>query len=276
MLGHHIRMASSTAVTKDYGKRTAIVTGSARGIGKAVAIRLAEDGFDVCINDISANKAGIDETVKEIQNMGRASYGHIADVSKLAEVQGLIEASVKNLGNLNVMIANAGIAQVKSLLSLSEDEVRRMFEVNVFGVFNCYSAAAKQMIKQGGGGKIIGAASIVAFKPFAMLSHYSASKFAVRGFTQAFAMEMAEHKITVNGYAPGIVGTAMWDLIDAELGKTRGVEKGETIKKYSEVILLGRTSVPTDVSKCVSYLASPDSDYMTGQTLVIDGGIIMN
>ncbi|PQE24104.1 hypothetical protein CJF31_00002307 [Rutstroemia sp. NJR-2017a BVV2] len=224
-------------------------------------------------------------TVKEIQDLGRASYGHVADVSKLSEVEGLIEASVKNLGNLNVMIANAGIAQVKSLLSLSEDDVRRMFEVNVFGVFNCYSAAAKQMIKQGGGGKIVGAArfgtervsSIVAFKPFAMLSHYSASKFAVRGFTQAFAMEMAEHKITVNGYAPGIVGTAMWDLIDEELGKTRGVQKGETIKKYSEdLIALGRTSVPEDVAKCVSYLASPDSDYMTGQTLIIDGGIVMN
>ncbi|PVH82875.1 acetoin dehydrogenase-like protein [Cadophora sp. DSE1049] len=267
----------STAVTKDYGKRTAIVTGSARGIGKAIAIRLAEDGFDVCINDIAANKAGIEETVKEIQSLGRSSYGHIADVSKLSEVETLIAASVKELGPLNVMIANAGIAQVKALLDLSEDDVRRMFEVNVFGVFNCYSAAAKQMIRQGGGGKIVGAASIVAFKPFAMLSHYSASKFAVRGFTQAFAMEMAEHKITVNGYAPGIVGTAMWDLIDEELGKKSGVKKGDTIKKYSEdLIALGRTSVPEDVAKTVSYLASPDSDYMTGQTLVIDGGIVFN
>jgi NAD(P)-dependent dehydrogenase (short-subunit alcohol dehydrogenase family) len=192
------------------------------------------------------------------------------------------------------MIANAGIAQVKALLDLTEDDVRRMFEVNVFGVFNCYSAAAKQMIKQGTGGKLVGCAryiswyhvsvcclltgnSIVAFKPFAMLSHYSASKFAVRGFTQAFAMEMAEHKITVNGYAPGIVGTAMWDLIDEELGKKRGVQKGETIKKYvTELTALGRTSVPEDVAKTVSYLASPDSDFMTGQTLIIDGGIVFN
>jgi NAD(P)-dependent dehydrogenase (short-subunit alcohol dehydrogenase family) len=192
------------------------------------------------------------------------------------------------------MIANAGIAQVKALLDLSEEDVRRMFEVNVYGVFNCYSAAAKQMIKQGGGGKIVGCArfvsspfsignfadhenSIVAFKPFPMLSHYSASKWAVRGFTQAFAMEMAEHKITVNGYAPGIVGTAMWDLIDEELGKKKGVAKGETIKKYvTELTALGRTSVPEDVAKTVSYLASPDSDFMTGQTLIIDGGIIFN
>jgi len=119
--------------------------------------------------------------------------------------------------------------------------------------------------------------SIVAYKPFPLLSHYSASKWAVRGFTQAFAMEMAEHKITVNAYAPGIVGTAMWDLIDEELGKKKGLEKGETIKKYvNDLTALGRVSEPEDVSKTVSYLASPDSDFMTGQTLIIDGGIIFN
>ncbi|EHL02379.1 putative Diacetyl reductase [Glarea lozoyensis 74030] len=227
--------SSSTAVTKDYGKRTAIVTGSARGIGKAIAIRLAEDGYD---------------TVKEIEALGRKSYGHAADVSKLSEVESLVEASVKTLGDLNLMVANAGIAQVKALLDLTEDDVRRIFEVNVFGVFNCYTAGAKQMIKQGSGGKLLGCASIVAFKPFALLSHYSASKWAVRGFTQAFAMEMAEHKITVNGYAPGIVGTAMWDLIDEELGKKQDRKKGDTIKKYTEdLIALKRTSVPEDVAK---------------------------
>lgn len=202
----------------------------------------------------------------------------------------MIQASVKELGPLNTMIANAGIAQVKPLLDLTEHDFKHMFDVNgklscilrkvlyltitVNGVFNCYSNAARQMISQGTGGKLIGAASIVAFKPFALLSHYSASKWAVRGLTQAFAMEMAEHKITVNGYAPGIVGTAMWDLIDETMGKRSGAKKGDTIKKYSdELILLGRTSVPEDVSSTVSFLAGRDSDYMTGQTLIIDGGI---
>ena len=138
-----------------------------------------------------------------------------------------------------------------------------------------YKTAAEQMISQGSGGKLLGAASIVAFKPFPLLSHYSASKWAVRGMTQAFAMEMAEHKITVNAYAPGIVGTAMWDLIDEKLGEKTGAKKGETIKKYTdELIALGRTSVPEDVASTVSFLAGKDSDYMTGQTIVIDGGII--
>ncbi|KAH9208262.1 acetoin dehydrogenase-like protein [Leptodontidium sp. 2 PMI_412] len=200
---------------------------ASKGKGKAIAIRLAEDGFDVCINDIAANKAGIDETVKEFHALGRSSYGKVTDVSKLSEVEALIEATVKNLGPLNVMIANAGITQVKAALNLTEDNVRRVFEVNVFGMFNCYSAAAKQMVKQGEGGKIVGASSIVAFKASAMISHYSASKFAVRGFTQAFAMELVKHKITVNGYAPGIIGTAMMDSIDEELGKKTGAKKGE-------------------------------------------------
>ncbi|KAH9870903.1 hypothetical protein J1614_006475 [Plenodomus biglobosus] len=255
--------------------RTAIVTGSARGIGKAIALRLANDGYDVCINDVQANKDGSDEVVREIQALGRKAFAHTADVSNLNEVQGLVEASVSELGPLSTMVANAGIAQVKALLDLTEQDLKRMFEVNVFGVYNCYSTAAKQMISQGTGGKILGAASIVAFKPFPLLSHYSASKWAVRGLTQAFAMEMATHNITVNAYAPGIVGTAMWELIDEKLGETTGAKKGETIKKYTnDLIALGRTSVPEDVAGTVSFLCSKDSDYMTGQTIVIDGGII--
>ncbi|RMJ19299.1 hypothetical protein CDV36_000995 [Fusarium kuroshium] len=255
--------------------RTVIVTGSARGIGKAIALRLAEDGYDVCINDIQANKAGIDEVVSEIQKLGRRAYGHIADVSDLAQVEEMVAASVRELGPLTTMVANAGIAQVKPILDVTTDDLRRMFDINVFGTFNCYSVAAKQLIKQGTPGKLIGAASITAMKSFPMLSHYSASKFAVRGFTQAFAMEMAPHKITVNAYAPGIVGTAMWDLIDEELAKVHGAKKGDMIKKHSDdLISLGRTSVPEDVAKMVSFLSGPDSDYVTGQTLLVDGGII--
>lgn len=169
-------------------------------------------------------------------------------------------------------VANAGIAQVKSLLDLTPADFERMFRINVFGVHNCHSTAAKQLISQGNctleqPGKLLAAASIVAFKPFPLLSHYSASKYAVRGLTSSYAMELASEHITVNAYAPGIVGTAMWDLIDEELGKKKGAKKGETIKKYSEdLIALGRTSVPNDVAGLVSFLGSKDSDYMTGQT----------
>ncbi|KAK4544514.1 hypothetical protein LTR36_004086 [Oleoguttula mirabilis] len=259
----------------------AIVTGSARGIGKAIALRLARDGYNVCINDIPANEQGAQEVSKEIQGMGRKSCVAIADVSKYGEVEKMVQTSVNEIGPLNTMVANAGIAQVKPLLDLTEADFERMFRVNVFGVQNCFQAGAKQLIAQNNctqeqPGKMLAAASIVAFKPFALLSHYSSSKWAVRGLTQAYAMEMAEHHITVNAYAPGIVGTAMWELIDEELGKKMGAEKGETIAKYTkELIALGRVSVPEDVAKLVSFLASRDSDYITGQTQIVDGGIVM-
>lgn len=244
--------------------------------GEAIAIRLAEDGFSVCINDIAANSKLVDSVVSTIWALGRNAYGHIADVSKLSEVENMVSTCVEKLGPLTVMIANAGIAQVKPILEMTDQDMRGIFDVNVIGVFNCYSVAAKQMIKQESGGKIIGAASIAAFKSSPGLGHYCASKAAVRSLTQTCAIEFAPHKITVNGYAPGVVDTPIWDVIGENIEKATGSTKEETLKKFGRNIALGRLSVPQDVAKCVSYLASPDSDYMTGQTLVIDGGIVMN
>lgn len=159
------------------------------------------------------------------------------------------------------------------MLEISDSDVERMFNVNFMGVWHCYTKAAKQMIAQGPvpsgstGYKIIGAASIVAFKPFPLLSHYSASKWAVRGLTQVTAMELAQYKIQVNAYAPGIVGTAMWDLIDEKLGEQEGRPKGESVKKYSkDLTAMGRVSVPEDVAKVVGgFLAGKDSEFVTGE-----------
>ncbi|KAK5002710.1 hypothetical protein LTR60_007024, partial [Cryomyces antarcticus] len=153
--------------------RTAIVTGSSRGIGeaitslcslsypilysrptgKAIALRLANDGYDICVNDVFANSAGVDEVVSSIKSLGRNAVPAIADVSDLGQVEQMIQKSVAELGPLNTMVANAGIAQVKALLDLTQQDLRKMFEVNVYGVFNCYSAAAKQMIEQKTPGK---------------------------------------------------------------------------------------------------------------------------
>ncbi|KAF3016211.1 hypothetical protein E8E14_011438 [Neopestalotiopsis sp. 37M] len=260
--------------------KNVIITGSSRGIGKSIALRLAADGYNVCVNDVAANAQGGEEVAQEIRSMGRKACIAVADVTKRAEVVDMIQTCVKELGPLHTMIANAGIAQVKALLDLTEQDFERMFAVNVFGVQNCYAEAAKQMIQQGNcsadqPGRIIGAASIVAFKPFALLSHYSASKWAVRGLTQAYASELAEHHITVNAYAPGIIGTAMWELIDAELAKKSGVPKGSVIEKYvTELTALGRVGTADDVARHVSFLASSDSNFVTGQTQIIDGGII--
>ncbi|KAK3326012.1 hypothetical protein B0H66DRAFT_549922 [Apodospora peruviana] len=256
-------------------KRTAIVTGSARGIGKAIALRLARDGYDITVNDISAQAALVSETIAEIKSLGRNAHGHIADVSSEEAVADLVNSSVSNLGPLTTMVANAGIAQVKPLLDVTPADFKRMFDVNVVGVHYCYRAAAKQLIAQGTPGKLIGAASIVAFRPFAMLGPYSASKWAVRGLSQVYAMELAKNKITVNAYAPGIVDTDMWELIDDGLAQKAGRKRGDMIRKYShDLISLGRTSVPEDVANLVGFLASRDADYITGQTMIVDGGII--
>ncbi|POS73640.1 acetoin reductase [Diaporthe helianthi] len=281
-LGFASKAAPAELLRKKADGKNVIITGSARGIGKTIALRLAADGYNVCVNDIPARESACDKVVKEIKSMGRKACTAVGDVTNRGDVKDVIQKSVKELGPLHTMIANAGIAQVKALLDLTEEDFSRMFTVNVFGVQNCYAEAAKQMISQGtckpdAPGKIIGAASIVAFKPFALLSHYSASKWAVRGLTQAYAMELAEHNITVNAYAPGIVGTAMWELIDEGLAKKTGreVKKGAMMAELvSQLTALGRVSVPEDVAKLVSFLSSSDSDFVTGQTQLVDGGII--
>ena len=255
--------------------RTAIVTGSARGIGKAIALRLARDGYDVTVCDQQNAENLIEETVSEIKDLGRQAYGHIADVSSQEAVEGLVQASVKELGPLTTMVANAGIVQVKPMLEVTADDFQRMLNVNLTGVQYSFQAAAKQMVQQGGGGKLIAASSTAGFKPFHMLGHYGTTKWAVRGLTQMYALELAQHKITANAYAPGIVDTKMWELIDASYAKYLGLKVGDVFKKSSqELIALGRPSVPEDVAKLVSFLASQDADYITGQTYIVDGGII--
>ncbi|OGM45681.1 short chain type dehydrogenase [Aspergillus bombycis] len=272
--------------------RVAIVTGSARGIGKAIALRLARDGYSICINDIPGAGDEIATVVDEINSMGTQgatsssrprAIGIAADVTSSSAVEDMVRSTVEGLGPLTLMVANAGIAQIKQLLNVTEADIDAVFSVNFKGVFNCYTHAARQMVAQGdpqsaagvGVYKIVGASSIVGFRAFAALGIYSASKWAVRGLTQAMAMEMAPHKITVNAYAPGVVGTAMWDKIDEELGTIEGRSKGETQELYSNKAALGRTSEPEDVAGLVGgFLASQDSDFVTGQTILVDGGIV--
>ncbi|KAF5374570.1 hypothetical protein D9757_010182 [Collybiopsis confluens] len=288
MVARLLRLSSSRGLSSSFGptlrsqrgfatskavSKTAIVSGSGQGIGKAIAIRLARDGFDVCVNDLKKNSKMVESVVDEIKALGRNAVPVYADVSKYAQVESMVQTSVDALGPLDVMVANAGIAQVQWAMDAKEADVQKLFEVNFFGVLWQDQVAAKQFIKQGSGGKIINCASIVAFRPFLMIPVYCATKAAVRSLTQSLAMELAQHKITVNGYAPGVVESSMWDLIDAGMGSINGLPKGQNFENTKGSITIGRTSVPDDVAKMVSFLASPDSDYVTGQTMLVDGGM---
>lgn len=258
----------------DHITRTALITGAARGIGQGIALRLGADGLDIAVADLPSMRAESEAVVDEIRAKGRRSVAIDVDVSDAHEVDAMVQTTVNELGRLDVMVANAGVADVAPLLDVSPEAFDWLISINLRGVFLCYTAAARQMIEQGTGGKIIGAASIAAHKGFAMLGHYSASKWAVRGLTQAAAQEWAEHGITVNAYCPGIVGTKMWELIDQKLTEASGEPRGAALAKFSELITLGRVETPEDVAAFVSYLASPDADYMTGQSVMIDGGVL--
>lgn len=263
-------------MTADTRNRVALVTGAAKGIGRSIALRLADDGLDVAVNDMKDSLDELETIARQIRERGRRASTVVGDISDSVEVEAMVRSVVGELDRLDVMVANAGINQVKPLLDITTEDFDQIMAVNARGVFLCYQAAARQMISQGSGGKIIGAASIAAYKSSPLLGAYSTSKWAVRGLTQAAAQEWAEYGITVNAYCPGIVGTEMWERLDEELGKHLGLEKGETFKQYSERIPLGRVEEPEDVAALVSYLASKDSDYMTGQSIIIDGGVVFS
>jgi len=257
----------------DGPQRVAVVTGAGRGIGAAIARRLAGDGLAVMVSDIDVDTA--QGVAQEITDAGGQAASTATDVADRDACMALVAAARERFGSVDVMVSNAGIAQVKTLREVTPDDLQRMLSINVGGVLWCLQAAAEVMIEQGTGGKIINAASIAGHQGFDHLGHYSASKFAVRALTQAAAKELAPHQITVNAYCPGIVGTTMWDEIDQGLGGYLGTGKGEALAQYSQLIALGRVQTPEDVASFVSYLASRDADYMTGQAVMIDGGIVM-
>jgi len=250
------------------------ITGGARGIGKAIALRLAQDGHDIAVSDLPSMSDELESTRKEIESKGVKVIALTGDVTNPQDVRRLVQDTAAQLGSLDVMVANAGIAQTKALLDVTPEEYDRVHAVNGRGVFLTYTEAARQMIKQGNGGKIIGASSIAGHKGFGLLGVYSSSKFGVRALTQAAAQEWGEHGITVNAYCPGIVDTQMWVEVDRDLGAINDMEEGESMKAMAAGITLGRVSRGEDVAAFVSYLAGPDSNYMTGQSPLIDGGML--
>ncbi|MFN7130585.1 MAG: acetoin reductase [Myxococcales bacterium] len=252
--------------------KVVLVTGAGQGIGRAIALRLADDGADVAIVDVKEEK--MKDIAEEVRARGRKATTFRADVTKQQDVFAAVDHAEKALGGFDVMVNNAGIALIEPLEETRPEQLDLIFKVNVYGVLYGIQAAAKKFKARKQKGKIISASSIGGHEGFPMLGVYSATKFAVRGLTQAAAKELASDGITVNAYCPGIVGTDMWVQIDKRMAELTGAKIGETFDKYVGQIALGRAETPEDVAAFVSYLAGPDSDYMTGQAVMIDGGMV--
>ncbi|CAM9016264.1 unnamed protein product [Wickerhamomyces anomalus] len=256
--------------------KTALVTGAAQGIGKSIALQLAKDGYQVAITDLPFQKEKALETVKLIEKIGSNSIFIPTDSSKRDQVFQAVDTTFNKLGGFNTIINNAGIAQISPIVDIQPDELSKISDINIGGTIWGIQAAVKKFEELNQPGKIINAGSIASHQGFGVLGLYSASKFAVRAITQAAAKELASRQITVNAYCPGIVLTPMWDLIDAKMGEYTGVPKGETLKKYIEGIALGRGEEPQDVANLVSFLASEKANYITGQSYLVDGGLVYN
>jgi len=259
------------------GKSTsgvAVITGAAAGIGREIARQLSADGLSVVLNDIKAE--ALSRVVDEIKEAGGVAMAMCGDVSAPGFADRMVIEAAERFGSVNVMVANAGINIIKPFLEFDEKDLNSIFSINVLGLFYCVQAAARQMIKQGRGGKIINAASAGGKRGYELLGAYSATKFATVSITQTAALEFAKHGITVNAYCPGAIETDMWGLIDEAAAKINNVAKGETLKARVAKVPLGRVGYPSDVAKLVSFLASDKSDYITGQSIVVDGGVILS
>ena len=252
--------------------KVAMVTGAGQGIGRAIALRLASDGADIAIVDLKEDQ--MKSVADEVRQTGRKATTFRADVSKRDDVFAAVDHAEKELGGFDVIVNNAGMASIQPLADVTPAEIDKILKVNVEGVLWGIQAAAKKFKDRKQKGKIISASSIAGHEGFPLLGVYSATKFAVRALTQAAAREFASAGITVNAYCPGVVGTDMWVEIDRRMAEITGAAIGENYKKFVGGIALGRAQRPEDVAAFVSYLAGPDSDYMTGQAPMIDGGLV--
>ncbi|MFC0141484.1 (S)-acetoin forming diacetyl reductase [Erwinia mallotivora] len=254
--------------------KVALVTGGGQGIGKAIALRLAKDGFAVAVADYNSQTAR--QVADEIVTGGGKALAVTVDVSKRDKVFAAVEQARKELGGFDVIVNNAGVAPTTPIEEITEEMVDKVYDINIKGVIWGMQAAIKAFRAEGHGGKIINACSQAGHVGNPELAVYSSSKFAVRGLTQTAARDLAPAGITVNAYCPGIVKTPMWDEIDRQVSEAAGKPLGYGTAEFAKRITLGRLSEPEDVAACVSYLAGPDSSYMTGQSLLIDGGMVFN
>ncbi len=255
--------------------RSVVITGGARGIGAGVAKRLAAEGAAVTVADL--NGEGAERVAGAIREAGDRAIGVAVDVGDRASVRAALDAAVAEFDRLDVLFNNAGISKTQHFLEVTEEDYNRIMRVNGLGVLFGMQEAAKIYKDQGGGGKIVNTASIAGKEGFPLFPAYCASKFAVVSLTQSGARDLCGDGITVNAFCPGVVTTELWDQLDEDSRNVGETEReGQLLEEFSEGIPVGRTSTPEDIAGLCVFLASADSDYITGQAINVDGGMLVH
>ena len=280
----------------DLHGKIAIVTGAGgrNGIGRAIATRLAQEGADVVVTDVPASLdairpedreagwEGLPSVTAEIEEIGRQSLGLFSDVSDAAQVDDMVAQTLARFGRVDILVNNAGSRPGRDrvpVVDLEEDAFDEVMRVNVRGTYLVSRAVARHMVGRGGPGKIITISSGAGKRGIARYAAYCASKFALVGFTQALAQELAPQRINVNAICPGLVDTERVDFIAAALvpeGQSSEEHRALMIQERSTRVPLGRVAVGEDIAKMAAFLSSAESDYMTGLSISVSGGSEMN
>ncbi len=272
--------------------KIALVTGAGgkNGIGRAIATRFAKEGADVAVNDITehpyaadqADWQGLPDVVREIEAMGQNAISVVADVGNAKQVKAMVDKTVAHFGKIDILVNNAGTMAGKDrvpVVDLAEEDWDRVQRVNVKGVFLCSQAVARHLIAQGTGGKIINMSSVTGKRGSARFAAYSSSKFAVIGFTQSLACELAPYGVNVNAICPGLVETERFGHLASVL-MPENLSADEKLAEYERrseaAVPIGRLAEGTDVAKMAAFLASDEAAYLSGVSITVSGGTVMD
>ncbi|MCY4545984.1 MAG: glucose 1-dehydrogenase [Gemmatimonadetes bacterium] len=255
------------------GKK-AVVTGAGRGIGQAIALRLAQEGAHVAAVDIDRDSA--EATAGLIRDGGSAAAALTVDLVRVDLIEPMIEEAVSTLGRLDILVNNAGRVEIKPFLDVTETEWDQIMDLNLKGTYFCMQAGARRMIRQGDGGRIINMSSISGRHGRADSSAYAASKMGIISITQSAALAFADHGILVNALCPGVVATPMWDHIDEDRARLFGYERGTARARLVEKIPLKRVAQTEEIAAAAVFIASDENTLITGQAINVDGGMEMN
>ena len=276
----------------DLNGQVALVTGAGgeRGIGRAIATRLAREGADVVVNDLAQNPyadrpsgwRGVPDVVQEIEALGRQAMGIVADITDSAQVEDMVRQGMERFGHIDILVNNAGSRPGRDrvpVVEMEEGDWDAVQRVNVKGTFLCSRAVAREMISLGRGGKVIILSSTMGKRGAARFAAYCTSKFALIGFTQSLALELAPHCINVNAICPGMVETERSGYIAAALapeGQSAEEFLAQMVRERALEVPLGRVAQGSDIASVAAFLASSESDYLTGLSVVVSGGTQMD